>query len=84
MGILRRKSRPVHEAGVVYVVDRGSDLVPYYSAVCRCGWFAEPVESPTYPNPEVEVRLATAALEHDPSADTTVAFPMDEPPGEPA
>ena len=80
MGIFRRGRRPEHESGVVYVYERSSDLA-YYSAVCRCGWFAEPIDSPSYPNPEFESRVTAAALAHNPAADTNVAFPLDKPPG---
>ena len=81
MGIFRRGSRPEHDAGVVYVYERRGDLPAYYSAVCRCGWVAEPVDSPTYPQPHIESRMAAAALAHDPAADTTVAFPLEKPRG---
>jgi len=64
---------------VIYVHDRGSEDVPYYSAVCRCGWFAEPIESASYPDPELERLMSEAALTHDPGADTDVAFPLDKP-----
>ena len=77
MGILRR--RPEHNPGVIYVFDRRADYVPYYSAVCKCGWLAEPVDAPTYPDREIEREMAAAAVAHDPNADTTVAFPLDKP-----
>ncbi|HEY3546356.1 MAG TPA: DUF3592 domain-containing protein [Propionicimonas sp.] len=63
---------------MIYSYDRKSG-VAYYSAVCRCGWFAEPIDSLTYPDREVEGRMAAAALAHDPAADTSVAFPLDRP-----
>src|SRR5262245_9513697 len=72
------KTRPEHDPGVIYVLDRGEDYSPYYSVVCRCGWFAEPVDSP-YPDHEIERQMAAAALAHDPNADTSVAFPLDDP-----
>lgn len=78
MGIFRRSSRPEHAPGVIYVYERRGDLA-YYSAVCRCGWFADAVDSPRYPDPEIEGRMAALALAHDPSADTAVAFPLDKP-----
>ena len=80
MGILSRRPTPQQSAGVVYVYDRRSDLPPYYSVVCDCGWSAEPVDS-AYPNPEVAQAMAAAALAHDPGADTATAFPLDEPQG---
>jgi hypothetical protein len=43
--------------------------VPYYSAICKCGWFAEPVET-DYPELACEQRMAAAAGAHDPAADT--------------
>jgi len=79
VGILRRRRRPEHDPGVVYVYDANEDLA-YYGAVCRCGWFTEPVDSPGYPNAELEGRMTAAALAHHPAADTNVAFPLDEPP----
>jgi hypothetical protein len=78
MSIFGRKRGPAHSAGVIYVYEKRSDLVPYYSAVCKCGWFAEPAEA-GYPDLACEQRMAAAALAHDPAADTTVAFPLDDP-----
>lgn len=78
MGIFRRGTRPEHDPGVIYVYDRRGDLA-YYSAVCRCGWVAEAVDSARYPAPEIEGRMAALALAHDPGADTEVAFPLDKP-----
>jgi hypothetical protein len=79
MGILGRGRKPEHQAGVVYVYLKKDDMPPYYSAVCRCGWFAEPVDS-DYPAPMIEQQMASAAQDHDPAADTSVAFPLDRPP----
>ena len=79
MRIFGRRRGPEHRAGVIYVYDKHSDLLPYYSAVCKCGWFAEPVETP-YPDLASEQRMAAAARAHDPAADTTVGFPLDGPP----
>jgi hypothetical protein len=79
MAIFRRKPRPAHDPGVVYVLDRRADYVPYYSVVCRCGWFAEPVEVADYPDPRVGAEMATAALAHHQDAETTVRFPLDRP-----
>jgi len=79
MGIFGRSRKPEHRAGVVYVYVKNDRLPPCYSVVCRCGWSAEPVYS-DYPDADVEQQMATAALDHDPMADTSVAFPMDEPP----
>ncbi len=79
MGIFRRGSKPEHRAGVVYVYLKRDDMPPYYSAVCNCGWFAEPVDV-SYPDPVVEQQMAEAALGHDPGADTSVVFPLDKPP----
>jgi hypothetical protein len=79
VGLFRRRSEPDHHAGVVYVHEkRRPDHGRYYSAVCACGWFAAPIEA-TYPDPVIERRMAAAALEHDPFADTSVGFPLDEP-----
>lgn len=80
MGFLRRKNRPEHDAGVVYVYDRTQGLA-YYGAVCLCGWMAEVVDCPKYPDRDIEERMAAAALAHDPGADTSVGFPVDKPPG---
>lgn len=77
MGIFRRGQE--HNPAVVYVLDKRADYVPYYSAVCRCGWFAEPVDAPTYPDREIEREMAAVAVAHDPNADTSVGFPLDEP-----
>jgi len=73
----RMRESASHAACVIYTYERRGDLA-YYSAVCDCGWFAEPVDA-AYPDRECEERMALAALEHDPTADTTVAFPMDDP-----
>ncbi len=78
MGIFGRK--PEHQAGVVYVYDKNNDMPPAYGAVCRCGWSTKPVVS-SYPDPAIEAQLASAALAHDPAADTKVGFPFDDPPG---
>lgn len=79
MGIFGRSRKPEHQTGVVYVYTKNSDIPPYYSAVCRCGWFAEPIDS-NYPDPAIEQQMASAAHAHDPAADTSVAFPLDNPP----
>jgi hypothetical protein len=79
MGILRRGQKPEHRTGVVYVYLRKDDMPPYYSAVCRCGWFADPVNS-GYPDLAIEEQMASAARGHDPAADISVAFPLDKPP----
>jgi hypothetical protein len=79
VGIFSRSRKPEHQAGVVYVFLKKSDQLPYYSAVCSCGWFAEPVES-SYPDPAIEQQMASAARAHDPAADVSVAFPLDKPP----
>jgi hypothetical protein len=78
MGIFGRGRKPGHQTNVVYVYTRKSDLAPYYSAVCKCGWFAQPVDT-NYPDPDVEQQMASAARAHDPAADTKVAFPIDNP-----
>jgi hypothetical protein len=78
MGVFGRSRKPEHQAGVVYVYERKSNVRPYYSAVCRCGWFAEPVKT-SYPDPATEQQMASAALAHDPAADTSVGFPLDKP-----
>ena len=80
MGIFNRKPRPEHSAAVIYVLDKHEDYPTYYSVVCNCGWSADPVDSP-YPNPTCELQMAAAARAHDPAADTTVGFPLDEPDG---
>jgi hypothetical protein len=80
MSIFGRGRKPEHRPGVVYVYTRRDDMPPYYSAVCKCGWFAEPVDA-SYPDPDIEQQMASAALEHDPMADTSVGFPLDKPPG---
>lgn len=81
MGIFGRRDKREHAAGVIYVYNKRSDVPPYYSAVCKCGWFAEPVDA-SYPDPLCEQQMAAAALAHDPAADTTVGFPLDDPPAE--
>jgi hypothetical protein len=72
--------KPEHQCGVVYVYLKKDDMPPYYSAVCRCGWLAEPVEA-GYPDYVVEQQMASAAQEHDLAADISVGFPLDKPPG---
>jgi hypothetical protein len=79
MGIFGRSRKPEHQAGVVYVYLKNDDTPPYYGAVCRCGWFAEPVDS-DYPDPVIEEQMVSAARAHDPAADTSVGFPLDKPP----
>jgi hypothetical protein len=79
MGIFGRR-KPEHQAGVVYVYERKGQTPPYYSVVCRCGWFAEPVDA-SYPDPVIEQQMVSAACAHDPAADVSVAFPLDKPPG---
>lgn len=78
--IFGRGRKPEHRAGVVYVYLKKDGMPPYYSIVCTCGWFAEPVDT-SYPDPIVEEQMAKAALDHDLSADTSVVFPLDKPPG---
>jgi len=73
------RRRRKHNAGVVYVLDRRGRYVPYYAAVCRCGWFADPMEAPQYPDHEIERVMAAAAAAHDPNADAIVRFPLEEP-----
>jgi hypothetical protein len=79
MGIFHRGHKPEHRAGVVYVYLRKDDAPPYYSAVCKCGWFAEPVYA-SYPDSVIEEQMAVAAQGHDLAADTSVVFPLDKPP----
>ena len=78
MGILRRRPRPEHGTGVIYVFEKRASYPPYYSAVCRCGWMAELVEV-GYPDLQVEEQMAAAARAHDPDADVSVGFPLDRP-----
>ena len=78
MGIFRRRTKPEHDPGVIYVFDKRANYSPYYSAVCRCGWFAEPVEV-RYPDLHVEQQMAAAARAHNPNIDPNVAFPLDQP-----
>jgi hypothetical protein len=77
VGIFGRGRKPEHRANVVYVFTKNGDAPPYYSAVCKCGWSVEPVYG-TYPDPVIEQQMASAACEHDPAADTSVAFPLDK------
>jgi len=79
MGIFGRGRKPEHQAGVVYVYLKKEGMPGSYSAVCRCGWSAAPVNS-GYPDPVIEQQMASAAQDHDPAADTSVAFPLDNPP----
>jgi hypothetical protein len=81
MGIFGRSSKPEHQAGVVFVYLKNDDMPPYYSAVCTCGWSAQPVVETSYPDPFAEAMMATAARAHDPAADISVGFPLDKPPG---
>ena len=69
-----------HSAVVMYVLNRSDPEVPaYYAAACDCGWFAEPVDCASYPDPTIELQVATAARLHDPFADVTPFFPIDDP-----
>lgn len=83
MALFGRKGQPEHDAAVIYVF-RKRILFPrtrsmaYYSAVCRCGWHVRPVDA-EYPDPACEKQMAAAALAHDPAADTTLSFPLDDP-----
>ena len=79
MRIFHFGRKPEHRAGVVYVYLKKGEEPPYYSVVCACGWFAEPVET-SYPNPAAEQQMVSAARAHDPQADTSVEFPLDRPP----
>jgi len=80
MGIFRRRSRPDHSPGVIYVFDkRPGRLVPYYCAVCTCGWYAETVDVSQYPDLDVEKHMAALAVAHSPNADVNVGFPLDRP-----
>jgi hypothetical protein len=78
MALFRRRSKPEHDAGPIYVLDKRGGYPPYYSAVCRCGWYAEPVDAP-FPNSVVEQQMATASRAHYPDADLTLVFPLDRP-----
>ena len=78
MGIFGRGRKPEHQAGVVYVYLKKGDMPPYYSAVCKCGWFADPVHA-AYPDHISEQQMARAAQDHDPGADTSVVFTLDKP-----
>lgn len=78
MGLFGRGRTTQHAASVIYAYEKADDLAPYYSAVCKCGWFAEPVET-GYPDLAVELQMSTAARAHDPAADTSVTFPLDDP-----
>ena len=78
MGIFNRRPRPEHDPGVIYVFEKRADYTPYYSAVCRCGWFAEPVHT-GYPDPQAEAQVTAAAQAHSPNADVKVGFPLDQP-----
>jgi hypothetical protein len=79
MAIFGRSRKPEHRAGVVYVYLRKGETPPYYSVVCSCGWFAEPIDA-AYPDDVVEEQMACAAQDHDLAADTNVVFPLDKPP----
>ena len=69
-----------HSAAVVYVLDRaGPEHLAYYSVVCTCGWFVEPVDCARYPDAAIEQQMATAARLHDPFAEVEVFFPIDDP-----
>jgi hypothetical protein len=77
VSIFGRGRKPEDQANVVYVYTKNGDTPPYYSAVCRCGWFAGPVDT-SYPDPAVEQQMASAARSHDPAADISVGFPLDK------
>jgi hypothetical protein len=59
-------------------LDRSAHYVPHYT-LCKCGWSAELVDAPTYPDRKIEWDMAAAAVAHDPNADRDVRFPLDEP-----
>lgn len=64
---------------MIYVYKKKHPRLAYYSAVCSCGWFVDTVDA-HYPDSACEQKMAAAARAHDPDADTTVSFPIDQPP----
>lgn len=80
MGLLGRKKSPEHHATVCYMYDRRTGASEaYYIALCGCGWMSDFFTPQGYPDRGAEMLAASAALAHDPLADTTVGFPLDEP-----
>lgn len=68
-----------HRASVCYMYDHSGKVPGYYAAVCSCGWSSDLIDAPTFPDHDAEVRVRAAALAHDPSAETQVRFPQDDP-----
>lgn len=85
VSIFGRGRKPEHQANVVYVYTKNGDKPPYYSAVCRCGWFAEPVDT-SYPDPAVE-QQADRVLDQGPSSEletlSNASAAMNSPPTAP-
>lgn len=82
MGIFDTFRKKVHSAGVVYIYEDPAGKkhpMHYYSAVCSCGWTADVVEV-DYPDASAQHRVTAQALDHDPAADTEVAFLIERPP----
>jgi len=69
----------VHQASVCYMYDRAGSWPGFYAAVCSCGWSSDLFDAPDFPDRDAESRAEAAALAHDPSADTRLVFPNDDP-----
>lgn len=82
MGLFNRlfssEPKPEHSIGLMYVFERGKDDIAYYTAICDCGWFVEPVDA-EYPNPALEEQIRMQARAHHPDVDAEIAFPLDKP-----
>lgn len=79
MGFLRRKAVTQHRTSVCYIYDRKHSSDGYYIALCSCRWMSEFFGAPDFPDSQAELQAASAALRHEPSADTEVGFPLDDP-----
>lgn len=68
-----------HDASVAYLYDRREPSSSHYMALCSCGWVDGFADAPTFPNQVAQATATAAAQSHDPSADTEVSFPLDDP-----
>ena len=68
-----------HHASVAYMYDRREPSSGRYVALCSCGWVDGFADAPIFPDHRAQATATAAAQSHDPSADTEVYFPLDDP-----
>ena len=79
MPLFRRDHGPEHQASLTFLYDRTDSRPGSYVVVCKCGWSSDYFDAPTYPDPAALERGKAAALAHDPEANTSVWFSLDDP-----